>query len=179
MRTPSRPLAILAAWTLCAASAPAYAALETGTTAPDFTLPATLGGKDFSFSLADALKRGPVVLYFYPAAFTRGCTIEAHEFADAMDRFKALGATVIGVSADDIAKLDRFSVSECLGRFPVAADRSLRVIGAYGVSMPGRVDLADRVSFVIDRHGRIVQVIRSPDPDRHVSGTLAALKALD
>src|SRR5471032_3325232 len=92
---------------------PAYSALSTGVTAPKFVAQASLGGKVFTYSLADALKNGPVVLYFYPAAFTTGCTIEAHNFADAIEKYQALGATVIGVSHDDIEKLNRFSVSEC------------------------------------------------------------------
>jgi len=104
------PAVILAATLL---AVPALAALKPGDAAPDFTAPASLGGKQFSFSLSDALKKGPVVLYFYPAAFTPGCTLEAHEFAEAIDKYAALGATVIGVSADDIDTLDRFSVSEC------------------------------------------------------------------
>src|SRR6267154_5242227 len=96
-----------------ALASPLYAALKPGAQAPAFTTPATLAGKPFTFSLADALKSGPVVLYFYPAAFTTGCTIEAHNFADATADFKALGATVIGVSYDKIDTLNRFSVSEC------------------------------------------------------------------
>src|ERR1035437_1292578 len=91
----------------------AFAALPNGHAAPDFTTQATLAGKPFTFSLAGALKKGPVVLYFYPAAFTPGCTVEAHDFAEATDKFKALGATVIGVSHDSIDTLNKFSVSEC------------------------------------------------------------------
>src|SRR5580693_6770795 len=109
----------------------AYASIAVGSKAPDFTAQASMGGKEFTFSLADALKKGPVVLYFYPAAFTSGCTIEAHDFAEATDQFKALGATVIGVSHDDIAKLDKFSVSECRSKFPVAADPDGKVIKSY------------------------------------------------
>ncbi|EAY69265.1 hypothetical thioredoxin peroxidase [Burkholderia dolosa AU0158] len=99
----------------------AHAQLKPGAAAPDFTTQASLGGKTYTYSLADALKHGPVVLYFYPAAFTKGCTIEAHAFADAVDRYKAYGATVIGVSADNIDTLTKFSVSECRSKFPVAA----------------------------------------------------------
>src|ERR1700687_4496092 len=91
----------------------AWATLQPGATAPDSTPQAPLAAKPFQFALADALKKGPVVLYFYPAAFTSGCTAEAHEFADAIDKYTALGATVIGVSHDDIATLDKFSTSEC------------------------------------------------------------------
>src|ERR1700744_5227027 len=101
---------------------PAFAALPDGTKAPVFSTEASLAGKTFKFSLAEALKKGPVVLYFYPAAFTKGCTIEAHEFAEATDQFKALGATVIGVSHDSIDTLNKFSVSECRNKFAVASD---------------------------------------------------------
>src|SRR5665213_4107319 len=112
----------------CLLTSPLYAALKPGAQAPAFTTSATLAGKPFTFSLADALKSGPVVLYFYPAAFTKGCTIEAHDFADAIDKYKALGATVIGVSHDPIAKLQAFSTSECRSKFPVAADTNEAVI---------------------------------------------------
>src|SRR2546429_2278182 len=118
----------------CAAallSAPAYAALKAGAPAPNFSALASIGGKEFKFALGDALKKGPVVLYFYPAAFTTGCTIEAHDFADAMPQYAALGATVIGVSHDRIDTLDRFSVSECRSKFPVAADPDEAVIKSY------------------------------------------------
>src|SRR5215813_15450162 len=105
-----------------ALAVPAQAALKPGDAAPDFKAQASLGGNVFTFSLADQLKKGPVVLYFYPAAFTTGCTIEAHEFADAVDEYKKYGATVIGVSHDNIGTLTKFSVSECRSKFPVAAD---------------------------------------------------------
>jgi len=108
--------AAAAALALCMA-APSIAALPVGTTAPDFSTQASLAGKPFAFHLADALKKGPVVLYFYPAAFTSGCTFEAHDFAAATDAFARLGATVIGVSGDSIDTLNRFSVTECRNRF--------------------------------------------------------------
>ena len=113
---------LIVAAMLAATTAPASAALSLGTKAPDFSLQATLGGNVFTFNLADALKKGPVVLYFYPAAFTTGCTIEAHDFADAIDQYKALGATVIGVSHDPLDTLQKFSVSDCRSKFAVAAD---------------------------------------------------------
>ena len=112
-----RPL--VAALTAALIALPVYAALPDGTKAPDFSTEASLAGKSFKFSLAEALKKGPVVLYFYPAAFTPGCTVEAHQFAEATDKFKALGATVIGVSHDPIDKLNKFSVSECRNKFAV------------------------------------------------------------
>ena len=155
----------------------AYASLSVGTKAPDFTAQASLGGKDFTFSLADALKKGPVVLYFYPAAFTKGCTIEAHEFADATDKFKELGATVIGVSHDDIATLDKFSTSECRSKFAVAADPDQKVIKAYDVVLPIKPEYSNRTSFVIAPDSTILLEYTDLSPDEHVSRTMAAVKA--
>src|SRR6202043_2017953 len=137
-------------------AAPLYAALKPGVQAPDFTTDATLAGKPFKFSLADALKKGPVVLYFYPAAFTKGCTIEAHEFADAVDQYKALGATVIGVSHDNIDTLKKFSVSECRSKFPVAADGDAKIIKQYDATMPLVSTMANRVSYVIAPDGTVI-----------------------
>src|SRR6476661_2462457 len=121
-------------------SASALAALPEGTKAPDFTTQASLAGKAYTFSLADALKKGPVVLYFYPAAFTPGCTVEAHQFAEATDKFKAMGATVIGVSHDPIEKLNKFSVSECRNKFAVASDADGSVMKAYDAILPIKPD---------------------------------------
>src|SRR5579862_4531188 len=115
---------------------PVGAALPDGTKAPDFNTAATLAGKEFRFSLSDALKQGPVVLYFYPAAFTPGCTVEAHDFAEATEKFQALGATVIGVSHDPIDKLDKFSVSECRNKFAVASDADGSVMKNYDAVLP-------------------------------------------
>ena len=109
----------------------ALAALKPGDKAPEFSAPSSLGGQVSTFSLSEALKKGPVVLYFYPAAFTSGCTIEAHLFAEAVDRYKALGATVIGVSGDNIETLNKFSVSECRSKFAVAADVDKKIMKAY------------------------------------------------
>src|SRR5271154_4186281 len=117
-------------------ASPLYAELKPGAVAPDFTTQATLAGKPFTFILAAALKSGPVVLYFYPAAFTHGCTIEAHDFAEATDKFKALGATVIGVSHDPIEKLNQFSVSECRNKFAVASDADGSVMKEYDAVLP-------------------------------------------
>ncbi|GAA4494711.1 peroxiredoxin [Gluconacetobacter tumulicola] len=167
--------ATLAGVTLVSFSS-ARAALPLGSTAPLFDAPASLGGKQFSFSLAEALHKGPVVLYFYPAAFTRGCTIEAHDFADAMDQFKALGATVIGVSMDKIETLDRFSVSECRSRFPVASDPAGKIASSYDSKMP-LLHYANRTSYVIAPDGHILYAYSAMAPDGHISGTLAALRA--
>ena len=147
-----------------------------GAAAPDFTTQASLGGKTYTYSLADALKQGPVVLYFYPAAFTKGCTIEAHAFADAVDRYKAYGATVIGVSADKIDTLTKFSVSECRSKFPVAADPDAKIIREYDAKLPA-IDKANRVSYVISPEGKVLYEYTSLSPDKHVENTLAAVKA--
>jgi len=155
---------------------PAYAALNVGDQAPDFTAQASLGGKEFTFSLADALKKGPVVLYFYPAAFTKGCTIEAHNFAEAIDEYKALGATVIGVSHDDIEKLNKFSVSECRSKFPVAADTDQRIMKSYDAVLAAKPQYANRTSYVIVPGGKIIYTYTNLHPDRHVANTLTALR---
>ncbi len=160
---------------LLAIALPVFAALKTGERAPDFTAQATLGGKEFQFSLAEALKKGPVVLYFYPAAFTSGCTIEAHKFAEATDDFAKLGATVIGVSKDDIETLHKFSVSECRSKFAVAADPGLKIAKSYDAKIPV-LAYADRTSFVIIPGGTIQYVYSAMSPDKHVSNALAAVQ---
>ena len=158
------------------ASFNAYADLQPGAAAPDFTAQATQGGNEFTFALHDALKKGPVVLYCYPAACTQGCTIEAHDFAEAMPQDKALGATVIGVSEDPIAKLKRFSVSECRSKFPVAADADGLIMKAYDAVMPVFYSHASRTSYVISPEGKILYAYTKLSPDEHVRNTLAALK---
>jgi peroxiredoxin len=161
---------------LCGVAAvPAHATLAVGAVTPDFTAKASLGGSEFDFSLADALKKGPVVLYFYPAAFTKGCTIEAHEFAASVDKFAALGATVIGVSHDDIATLDKFSVSECRSKFAVAADPNGGVIRAYDTVMPKNPAYADRTSYVIAPDHTVVFSLTDGDPYKHVAQTMDAV----
>jgi thioredoxin-dependent peroxiredoxin len=155
---------------------PAYAALPDGAKAPDFSTDASLAGKEFKFSLADALKKGPVVLYFYPAAFTPGCTVEAHEFAEATAKFRELGATVIGVSHDPIEKLDRFSVSECRNKFAVASDADGGIMKAYDSVLPSHPEYANRTSYVIAPTGVIIYSYTAMNPDKHVENTLAAVK---
>jgi peroxiredoxin Q/BCP len=155
---------------------PALAALAVGAAAPDFTAQASLGGKEYQFSLADALKKGPVVLYFYPAAFTKGCTIEAHDFAEAMPQFAALGATVIGVSHDTIDTLDKFSVSECRSKFPVAADPDETVIKSYDAVLAIKPQYANRTSYVIAPDHTVLLAYTDLNPDQHVAQTLAAVK---
>jgi thioredoxin-dependent peroxiredoxin len=155
---------------------PAFAALPDGTTAPQFSTDASLAGKSFKFSLADALKKGPVVLYFYPAAFTPGCTVEAHEFAEATEKFTAMGATVIGVSHDPIDKLNKFSVSECRNKFAVASDADGSVMKEYDAVLPVKPDYANRTSYVIAPTGVIIYSYTDLKPDKHVENTMAAVK---
>jgi len=173
-----RPAAFVAAAALAATliAPPVLAALKPGAVAPDFTARASLGGKEFDYSLGEALKKGPVVLYFYPAAFTPGCTQEAHEFAEAVDKFSALGASVIGVSADDIDVLTRFSVSECRSKFPVAADSGKDIMAAYDAVLPGKPEYANRTSYVIAPGGEIIYEYTALDPSAHVENTLKAVE---
>jgi thioredoxin-dependent peroxiredoxin len=160
---------------LLLAAVPAHAALAVGAIAPDFTTQAALGGKPFQISLGKALKKGPVVLYFYPKAFTQGCTLEANQFADATAQFNKMGATVIGVSADDIKTLKEFSVKECRNKFAVAVG-SPAMITAYDVKLSDA--MSNRTSYVVDRRGRIAYAYSSLDYRAHVANTLAAVKAL-
>jgi peroxiredoxin len=167
---------VLAPALLAGASLAAWAGLAPGSKAPDFTAQASLGGKVFQFSLAGALKQGPVVLYFYPAAFTSGCTVEAHQFAEATEKFKALGATVIGVSHDTIDTLNKFSVSECRSKFAVAADPDLAIARSYEATawyLPGH---SDRSSFVIVPDGTVIYSYSAMHPDEHVKNTMEALQ---
>jgi len=166
----------VAALTAVLITIPAYGALPDGAKAPDFSTDASLAGKEFKFSLADALKKGPVVLYFYPAAFTPGCTVEAHEFAEATAKFKQLGATVIGVSHDPIEKLDRFSVSECRNKFAVASDADGGIMKAYDSVLADHPEYANRTSYVIAPSGEIIYSYTAMNPDKHVENTLAAVK---
>jgi thioredoxin-dependent peroxiredoxin len=167
--------AILAIALITAPSA-AIAALGNGAKAPAFKTKAALGGKTFNFVLADALKKGPVVLYFYPKAFTSGCTVEAHNFAEATPEFNKAGATVIGMSNDDIATLSRFSVEECRDKFAVAVGTPT-IIRAYDAAIAG-TQLASRTSYVIDQDGTIRYSFSSPSPKGHVENTLKAVRAL-
>jgi peroxiredoxin Q/BCP len=172
MRSVFLPALVLGALVAGAANA----ALKTGTKAPDFTTEASLGGKQFTFSLAEALKQGPVVLYFYPAAFTSGCTIEAHDFAEATDKFKAMGATVIGVSKDDIQTLHKFSVSECRSKFAVAADADQKIMKSYDAVLWLKPSMSNRTSYVISPDGEIIYSYSALNPNKHVSNLLAAVE---
>lgn len=162
---------------LSSTSLAALAALDVGDKAPAFTIEAAQAGNAFRFNLAEALKSGPVVLYFFPAAFAIGCTIEAHQFAESIEQFKQFGATVIGVSADDIDTLKRFSATECRNKFAVGADADKSVMKAYDAVMALKPDYANRTSYVIAPNGSIVYQYTSLNPYRHVSNTLAALKS--
>ena len=156
---------------------PAQAALDIGEDAPDFTASAALDGAIYKFSLAKSLRKGPVVLYFFPAAFSDGCSIEAHEFAEAIPRFAALGASVVGVSADDIQALVKFSVQACQSKFPVASDPAMSVIKSYDAVMKTRPDYANRITYVIAPGGKVVYHYMSLNPTRHVERTLEALRS--
>ena len=157
---------------------PAHAALDIGQAAPNFSAPAALAGKPFVFSLAAALAKGPVVLYFFPTAFSQGCSIEAHEFAEATGKFQALGASVVGVSTDDIDTLSKFSSQVCQGKFPVASDESRVITQSFDAVMQTRPDFANRISYVIAQDGSVAFYYLNLNPTRHVEKTLDALRAL-
>ncbi|MDZ5649822.1 MULTISPECIES: peroxiredoxin [Nitrospirillum] len=156
----------------------ASAALPVGATAPDFQLQGALAGKPLTFSLHEALSKGPVVLYFFPAAFTKGCTIEAHEFAEATDDFKKLGATVIGVTAGNVDRVAEFSSLECRDKFAVAADPDAKVATEYQniIQADGRV-ISDRTSYVIAPGGKILLSFTDKNPDTHIEKAMEAVKA--
>ncbi len=155
------------------------AALQQGAKAPDFTLNAAQGGKPFSLSLKQALKKGPVVLYFFPAAFTPGCTMEAHLFAEASDDFNRLGARVVGVTAGNIDRVAEFSKSECRDKFAVAADPGARIAAKYdtAVQRPNQATISSRTSFVIAPNGTILLSYTDPKPQAHIEKTMAAVRA--
>ena len=157
---------------------PAFAMLNVGAMAPDFKARASLGGKQFDFSLSEALKKGPVVLYFYPAAFTPGCTLEANNFAEAMDDFQKLGASVIGVSHDNIETLDRFSLTECRSKFPVASDANQSIMKSYDAVVGPNATRASRTSYVISPAGQIVYSYTNPDYSDHTANTMNAVQKL-
>ena len=168
----------LAATTMFAA--PASAELPKGAKAPVFSTQAALAGKSFGFNLRTALAKGPVVLYFYPKAFTKGCTLEANAFAEAMPEFRKAGASVVGMSNDDIETLKRFSREECRDAFAVGVANP-KLIEAYDVALvrDGKdTGVTSRTSYVIAQDGRIVMVHSDMDYRDHVSKTLAAVKAL-
>jgi peroxiredoxin len=171
----------------------AFAALHAGDAAPDFSAPAALAGKTIAFSLAEARKAGPVVVYFYPAAFTSGCNVQAHEFAVNMDRFKAAGATVIGVSLDNITRLTAFSADPkyCAGKVPVASDADGRIAASFQLAVdPEEKGFKDtrgievghgfdeRTTFIVGTDGKIVAAIGGLEPAENVRKSLTAVTLL-
>lgn len=167
--------------TALACAGTANAALKPGTQAPDFQAPAYLAGKPFTFKLSEALTRGPVVVYFFPAAFTPGCNIEAHLFSQAVDQFKASGATVIGVTAGNTEQLAEFSkdTKTCGGKFAVAADPKARIAGEFDTRMDSKPEMSARTSYVIDATGKVVHAYTNPNPNDHVKQSLDAVRGLD
>jgi thioredoxin-dependent peroxiredoxin len=176
---------------------PVLAALKVGDKAPDFSARASLAGKEFNFSLADAVKKGPVVVYFYPSAYTKGCDLEAHTFAEHKDQFDAAGATIIGVSGDSLARLDQFSADPdyCAGKFPVASDADGKIAESYNLTSAapkaGATDVRgvaidhnfiERETFVIGKDHKIIATFSSKDdnlqPDQHVMKSLAIVQQL-
>ena len=178
-------------------SLPALAALKVGEMAPNFSARGSLGGKEFNFSLQEALKKGPVVVYFFPSAYTKGCDLEAHTFSQEIDKFTAAGASVIGVSADSIARLNRFAADPdfCAGKFPVASDTDKKIAESYNLATnpvkAGMMDVKgdaidhdfiERETFVIGKDHKIVAAFSSKDdgisPDQHVAKSLAIVQQL-
>ncbi len=183
-------------WSLLVATSlalPAAAALKAGDEAPQFTAPASFSGKTFTYSLRDALAKGPVVVYFFPSAYTRGCDIQAHTFAVDKDKFAAAGASIIGVSLDSIARLNDFSADPnyCAGKFPTASDAHGTIAKSFGLTVrqgpPGLKDVrgieighgfAERTTFIVMPNGRIAATIGGIAPDKNVDNALAAVQQL-
>jgi len=183
---------------LLLAATPSFAALKQGDTAPDFKTQASLAGKEFTFSLRDALKKGPVVVYFYPAAFTGGCNLQAHTFAEDHDKFAAAGASVIGVSLDSISRLNDFSADPqyCAGKLPVASDEKGKIAKSYDIKIAdtyngqpvakmkdsrGNVvghSMAERTTFVVGSDGKIVATIGGVAGDANAEQALAVVQQL-
>jgi peroxiredoxin len=176
---------------------PAYAALTQGQNAPDFSARASLAGKEFNFSLKDALKRGPVVVYFYPSAFTGGCNLQAHTFSVNKEKFDAAGASIIGVSRDSIERLNAFSADPeyCAGKFPVASDADGAIASSYNLnkmSLPAGMkdtrgvaidhDFTERTTFVVTPDNKVAAVMSSADdkinPAQHVEKALEVVNEL-
>jgi len=187
-------LGLLLAGSVCL---PILAALKVADKAPDFSAGASLAGKEFNFSLEKALKKGPVVVYFYPSAYTKGCDLEAHTFAEEKDKFDAAGATIIGVSADSIARLNAFSADPdyCAEKFPVASDSDGKIAESYNLKSTavkaGAKDVRgveidhnfiERVTFVIGKDHKIVATFSSAEdklsPDQHVHKALEIVQNL-
>jgi peroxiredoxin Q/BCP len=167
----------LALAALASLAVPAGAALPVGAKAPEFVTTGAIGGKAFRLDLQRELRKGPVVLYFFPKAFTEGCDLEAHAFSEAAGNFRKAGAQVIGMSADNLPILKQFSVKKCSSAFPVGT-ATPATIHAYDVAFDKAPGLTNRTSYVIDRSGRVVMVHSDLDWSQHVAKTLAAVQAL-
>jgi peroxiredoxin Q/BCP len=163
----------------CLTGAPASATLKVGGHAPQFTAPAFLDGKPLTFDLKAALKKGPVVLYFFPGPHTPGCNTEAHIFAESIDKFHALGASVIGVTSSNLKQLATFSSETefCSGKFPVAADPKAEIAKSYDAKANISLPLSNRISYVISPKGEIISSWENMAPRGHLDQSLAALKA--
>jgi peroxiredoxin Q/BCP len=170
-------LSALAAISVAAVGLPAFAALKVGTKAPDFTLPGFKAGKPLTYSLAEARKKGPVVVYFFPAAFTKGCDLEAHLFAEAAEDYAKAGATIIGVTAGGLDRLQEFSNdnARCSGKFPVVADKDARIAKQWQSTLPVG-GMSNRTSYVIAPDGKVLFVHSELNAQHHVSLTLDAVK---
>ncbi len=183
---------------LALVAAPSFAALKEGDTAPDFKTQASLAGKEFTFSLHDALKKGPVVVYFYPAAFTGGCNLQAHTFAENHDKFAAAGASVIGVSLDSIARLNDFSADPkyCAGKLPVASDEKGEIAKSYDIKVTDNYkgqavatmkdsrgieighSLAERTTFVVAPNSKVVATIGGLGGDANAEQALTVVQQM-
>jgi thioredoxin-dependent peroxiredoxin len=188
----SMPRIALTAIISAAIALPAFAALKEGDAAPDFKAPASLAGKEFTFSLKEQLKQGPVVVYFYPSAYTGGCNVQARTFAVNVDKFKAAGASIIGVSLDSIARLNEFSADPefCGGKIPVASDADGKIAQFYDIkvrNITGGKDsrgkeidhgLAERTTFIVTQDGKVAATIGGVSPTENVDKSLAAVEKL-
>jgi peroxiredoxin len=176
-----------------AVSSPSYAALKEGDKAPQFKAPASKSGKEFTFALKDALKKGPVVVYFYPAAYTGGCNIEAHTYSENSDKFASAGATIIGVSLDKIDRLNKFSADPeyCAGKIPVASDPDGKIAKSYDLQVRGPKEgaktttgeeighgFAERTTFIVTTDGKVAAVVGGVAPADNVQKTLEAVQKL-
>lgn len=172
--------AVITALALAVVATPAFAELKPGDKAPDFTAPGFQAGKPLTFDLAKARKAGPVVVYFFPAAETKGCNLEAHLFAESADKFKAQGASIIGVTAGNLDKLQAFSADteKCSGKFPVAGDPDAKIAKQYDALLAIRPGYSSRTSYVVAPDGKIAMVHSDLDPTHHVTKSLEAVAAL-
>ncbi|GAC1402619.1 MAG: peroxiredoxin [Candidatus Velthaea sp.] len=170
------PASLLSLAFVAAAALPAAAHLRAGTQAPEFAAESATGGAVAEFDLEAALRKGPVVVYFFPKAFTSGCTVEAHAFSQHINDFKKLGATVIGISGDDIETQKKFSTQECRAKFAIASDPKLKIAKSYDATVLNM--FANRTSYVIAPGGKIVESLTDGEPLPHIENALKALAEL-